>query len=138
MLSIDISLIAVFLIVWILSAILSKVFFNPLRKVIGEREAKINKNRRAAEKTMQNFEQTSLQIEERVRGARALSQATKKEFEQKGLLEKERILGEANKEWRREVEKAKDKLKRQLESLKKELESRSKDFAQRIEQKLLD
>jgi len=138
MLNIDASLIVVFLTVWVLVAVLKKIFFNPLRKIMGERETKLEEDRKTADKASESFEQTSIQIEEQLRAARAMAKATREKFEHKGLKEKEHILEETNRSCRSQIEEAKEKLNRQLESLKKELEYSSKRLAERIEQRLLN
>ncbi len=138
MLNIDASLIVVFLTVWVLIAVLTKIFFNPLRKIREEREAKFEENRKSLDKALESFEQTSIQIEEQLRAARVVAQTTREKFEHEGLKEKERLLEGTNKACRSQIEEAKEKLNRQLESLKKELESSSKRLAERIEQRLLN
>jgi len=137
MLTIDTSLIVVFLIVWALVAVLSKFFFKPTRKIMEERETKIDENRKGADLSLAGFEQTSLQIEDRIRDARMEAQTLREKFEQEGLREKEHILEEIHAECRSQVEEAKRKMSKQLESLKKELESKSRQLAERIEQRLL-
>lgn len=138
MLNIDTSLIVVFLIVWVLIAALTRIFFNPLRKIMGERKAKLEENRKAADKAVESFEETSVQIEEQLRAAREMAQVIREKFKHEGLKEKEHVLEETNKACRGQVEAAKERLERQLESLKKELESTSMLLAERIEQRLLN
>ncbi len=138
MISIDASFIAVFFIVWILVVFLTKVFFNPLRKIMTERKIKIETNLQTADKDSKSFEQISLQIEESLKAARVKSQALREKFEQEGLKEKQRILDEINTACRNEVEAAKVKLERQIRDIKKEMEAKSRDFALEIEKKLLN
>ncbi|MFQ6107926.1 MAG: ATP synthase F0 subunit B [Candidatus Aminicenantales bacterium] len=138
MLSIDLSAIAVFFIVWMLLVVLSKVFFNPLRRVMEERKRRIEANREAAEKAFEMSERQSLQVEEKLKEARAAAQATVEEFKRQGLEEKERILGEMSTDCRRRIEEAKKRLAWQVESLKRELESQSKQLAESIEKRILN
>jgi len=138
MISIDASFIAVFFMVWILVVFLTKVFFNPLRKIMTERKIKIETNLQAADKDSKSLEQISLQIEESLKTARVKSQALREKFEQEGLKEKQRILDEVNMACRNEVEAAKVKLERQIRDIKKEMEAKSRDFALEIEKKLLN
>ena len=138
MISIDASFIAVFFMVWILVVFLTRVFFNPLRKIMTERKIKIETNLQAADKDSKSLEQISLQIEESLKAARIKSQALREKFEQEGLKEKQRILDEVNMACRNEVEAAKVKLERQIRDIKKEMEAKSRDFALEIEKKLLN
>jgi F-type H+-transporting ATPase subunit b len=137
MLSIDVSLIVVFFIVWILVAVLTKAFFNPLRKVMGEREAKIQGNRKSTEDTLRTFEEEFHRIEEKLEEARAEAQSLKEKLQQEGFREKEKILEETNRDCRSQVETAKETLEKQISSLKKKLESQSEGLAERIEKRLL-
>jgi len=138
MISIDASFIAVFFMVWILVVFLTRVFFNPLRKIMTERKIKIETNLQAADKDSKSLEQISLQIEESLKTARVKSQALREKFEQEGLKEKQRILDEVNMACRNEVEAAKVKLERQIRDIKKEMEAKSRNFALEIEKKLLN
>jgi len=137
MLTIDTNLIIVFFIIWVLVAVLSKFFFKPLRKTMEKRKTTLEENRKGTESSLAGYEQTSLQIEEKLRAARAEAQDMRDKFEQEGLRKKELTLEETHEECREQVEEAKKKLNRRLEGLKKELEPRSKQLAQRIEQRLL-
>ncbi len=137
MLAIDTSLIVVFLIVWLLVAVLSKFFFKPIRRIMEERNTKIDENRKKADLSLAGFEQTFRQIEEKLKVARTEAQTLREKLEQKGLKKKGQILEETYRECRGQVEEAKKKLNKQLESLRKELESRSVELAERIEQRLL-
>jgi len=137
MIKIDASLIFVFLIVWILVFVLSRIFFRPLRKLMQERENKVQGNKEVFQKAMEAFEQTASEIEKRIKSANARSLEIKEELEREALKERERILAEINAEYRAEVEKAKEKLEEQTERLKKELGSEAGRLAERIERKLL-
>lgn len=138
MLEIDTSLIVVFLIVWILVAVLTKLFFDPLRKIMGLRETQLEERKKAAREASEWFEKTSLRIEQQLREARAKAQITRENLENEGLKEKERMLEEVNKECRRKVEEAKKKLDKQIKEMKKELASRSEHLAVQIEKRLLN
>jgi len=137
MLSFDASIIIVFLIVWILLVVLTKIFFNPLRKTVGDREAKINHNREAAKKAVESYEQIISKIEESIKATKANARATQERFERESLKEKERMLAEISEECKSKIKQTKEDLEKQLESLKKDLESRSGLLAEKIEQRLL-
>jgi len=138
MLQLDVSLIVVFLIVWILVYSLSKVFFNPLRKVMHKRDDKIQGANDAYQKSTEVYEQTVDEIEEMLRSARALSQQTKESIERKAALERERMLAEINEEFRNKIDEAKRRVEKQIIGLKRKLESEADHLSNRIEHKLLD
>ena len=138
MIDIDASFIAIFIIVWILVFVLSRVFFNPLRKIIEEREAKVKGRQEAYEESTEVYEKTVYEIEERLKSARVHSEQTKDNLKHEALKERERMLEEISTEYRSQVEKAQEKLEKQTTSLRRELGAEAKLLAERIEQKLLE
>lgn len=138
MLQIDVSLIVVFLIVWVLVFFLSRLFFNPLRKIMQERNDKIQGGSEARRKSTETYEQTVNEIEERLKSARALSQQAMEKIEREAAAERERLLAEISEESRHKVEEAKKQLENQIISLKRKLESDASDLAERMERRLLD
>jgi F-type H+-transporting ATPase subunit b len=125
MIDIDASFIAIFIIVWILVFVLSRVFFNPLRKIMEEREDKVKGRQEAFRESTEVYEKTVYEIEERLKSARILSEQTKDSIKHEALEERERMLEEISTEYRSQVEKAQEKLEKQTTS-------------ERIEQKLLE
>ncbi|MGB2843982.1 MAG: hypothetical protein WBC02_03905, partial [Candidatus Aminicenantaceae bacterium] len=114
MLQIDASLIVIFLIVWVLVFALSRLFFNPLRKVMRERATIIKENKESFQKSMEVYEQTISDIEERLKSAKSQAQQTKENIGNEALKEKERLLSEVNIEYRNQVKKAKKQLEKQM------------------------
>lgn len=138
MIDIDASFIAIFIIVWIVVFVLSRLFFNPLRKIMEEREAKVKGRQEAFQESTEVYEKTVCEIEERLKSARILSEQTKDNLKHEALKKRERMLGEISTEYRSQVEKAQEKLEKQTTSLRKELGAEAKLLAERIEQKLLE
>ncbi len=138
MIDIDASFIAIFIIVWIMVFVLSRLFFNPLRKIIEEREAKVKGRQKAFQKSTEVYEKTVCEIEERLKSARILSEQTKDNLKHEALKERERMLEEISTEYRSQVEKAQEKLEKQTTSLRRELGAEAILLAERIEQKLLE
>jgi len=137
MLQIDVSLIVVFLIVWVLVFFLSRLFFNPLRKIMQERNDKVQGGSEAHRKSTETYEQTVNEIEESLKSARALSRQAKENIEREAAAERERLLAEISKESRHKVEEAKKQLEKQIIGLKRKLESEASGLAERIERRLL-
>lgn len=138
MIDIDASFIAIFIIVWIMVFVLSRVFFNPLRKIMEEREAIVKGRQEAFQESTEVCEKTVCEIEERLKSARILSEQTKDNLKHEALKERERALEEISTEYRSQVEKAQEKLEKQTTSLRRELGAEAKLLAERIEQKLLE
>jgi F-type H+-transporting ATPase subunit b len=137
MLSVDISLVAVFIIIWILVVVLTKLFFKPVRKVMNQRDEDINQNLKAGEIASGEYERTIRKIEEDIKQAKADAYSLREEFEKEASLEKERILSEVAKDCRAQVKEAKDELEKQLIKLKTGLESDSESIAAKIEKRLI-
>ncbi|TEU09298.1 MAG: hypothetical protein E3I52_00860 [Candidatus Aminicenantes bacterium] len=138
MIDIDASFIAIFIIVWIMVFVLSRLFFNPLRKIMEEREAKVKGRQEAFQESTEVYEKTVCEIEERLKSARILSEQTKDNLKHEALKKRERMLEEISTEYRSQVEKAQEKLEKQTTSLRRELGAEAKLLAERIEQKLLE
>jgi len=138
MIDIDASFIAIFIIVWIMVFVLSRLFFNPLRKIMEERDAKVKGRQEAFQESTEGYEKTVCEIEERLKSARILSEQTKDNLKHEALKERERMLEEISTEYRSQVEKAQEKLEKQTTSLRRELSAEAMLLAERIEQKLLE
>jgi len=138
MLSIDASVIVIFFLVWILLYILTKIFFNPLRKVMRERDKKILDNRQSAEKAFEKYEQSIREIEEKLKNARIASYATRDQFENDAVKEKERLISEVADEVRAQVDGAKIEMDERIAKLKKDLDKISQTLAKDIEKKILE
>jgi len=137
MLEIDATFLVTFIIVWILVIVLTKVFYNPVRRTVQSRKTKLDEDRKATEKALENYEKTIIEIEEKLKKAQAAAQATQDKFGQEAIQEKERMLEEISTECRNQIEGAKKELALQLEKLKKDLDSQSRTLAKRIEERLL-
>lgn len=137
MLSIDATVLIIFLIIWILVFSLNKVFFKPVKKMIDERAKRIEENHKAAQEAFQSSEQTVLEIESRLNSALKEAEEIKEKFEKDALKEKGRLLLEIQAEYRNQVESAKVELEKHIERLKKDLDSEAEILAETIEKKFL-
>ena len=137
MLSIDLSLIVVFLVVWILLAVLTRIFFNPLRKIMRSRQDQLDQDKRAAETALESFEEESLRVEEKLREAKAMAQTLIDELMKEGQRHREGLVEKTNTDCRSQIEAAKDQLSQQVKILKSDLEVQSQNLADRIEKRLL-
>lgn len=138
MISIDGTLIISFLIVWGLVIVLTKLFFNPVRRMRRERESRIQEAKKTCQKTLQAYQECIEKIEENLKLARIEANKEKEEFEITALREKSLFLEEVNSEYRSQVDKARGELEETIGNLKKELGSKAVILAKRIEQRLFD
>jgi F0F1-type ATP synthase membrane subunit b/b' len=137
MLDLDISLFVIFAIVWILLFVLKKIFFNPLQKVRAERDALINQNKLAAEKSQEDYEHTLSEIEEQMKKARMDAKTSRNALEKDAQKKREELTADVSKESKKMVEKGKADMEEQMKILFKEMEAKSEILAKNIEKRLL-
>ena len=138
MLSVDASLIVVFFIVWVLVFVLSKLFFNPLRKVMNQRKSKIEGDLQASDNAIAEYESRVKEIEDSLKSARASGAQTRDTLEKEALKEKERLIREMSDQSRTQVRDAQARIDKQVNDIKKELEAESDVLAKIIEKKILN
>jgi F-type H+-transporting ATPase subunit b len=134
----DATVLITFALVWILVLVLSRVFFKPVGRIIGERASRIEKAKAETEKTLAAYEQDLRRIEEGLKEARAASTGIREQAELEALKEKARLLQEIQAECRAQVDKAKVELGQRVEKLKRELDATTEELAADIERRILN
>jgi F0F1-type ATP synthase membrane subunit b/b' len=137
MLFLDANVIVVFLIVWALVLILSRLFFNRVRRVRDGRDRAILENRRSGEKALDSLDQSVREIETALRQARVEAEAARTVLTEEALQEKARMIAAVSAECKTQVETARADLNRTVKELRELLESEAVPLAARIEKKLL-
>jgi F0F1-type ATP synthase membrane subunit b/b' len=138
MLNLDVSLFVVFAIVWILLFILKKLYFNPVTDLISSRDNEVESNLKISQDSLDSHEKNIVEIEQKLKTARAAARETKGTFISEAQKEKDNIVAEMIRESRLRVDKANEELAAQLEGIKQELEAESEILSEKIEQRLLD
>jgi F0F1-type ATP synthase membrane subunit b/b' len=138
MLSLDANVIVVFLIVWVLLFVLSRLFFNPIRRIRKEREKLIGGHKNAYDQALGDYEKNILQVEEAIKQAKADAETMRASLEAEALKEKGRLVAKVSAECRHQVEQAKSDLDKSLQELKAKLGTETTELAERIEKKLLN
>jgi F0F1-type ATP synthase membrane subunit b/b' len=138
MLSLDANFVVVFLIVWILVFALSKLFFNPVRRVRDSRDKGIMDKHQAYEKALEAYEKTLQDIEVALKQARAAAESIRDSLEAEALKEKNRLLAEIGAEYRSQVDQARASLDETVKNLKGKLELDASSLAEKIEKKFLN
>jgi len=138
MLSIDASVIVVFILVWILVLILSRFFFKPVARVMREREGSIARDKDETRNALEAYGEDLKRIEEGLKEARLEAARLRESAAEGALREKARLLQEVNAERRAQVDKARAELQAEVERLKKELEARTEEIAGEVERRLLN
>ena len=134
----DISALIVFLIVWVLVIVLSRLFFKPLGRILEKRRNRLDTDRKAAEDALAKTEMDIRRIEDGLKEARAAAERAREKAESEALREKNRIIQDVQTEGRARVEKAKRELEEKVEQLKKELDARTEELAAEIEKKMMN
>ncbi len=138
MLSLDANLLIVFAVVWILVFLLSKLFFNPVRRVRDRREGDIMADRKARQLALENYETGLADIESSLKEAKAAAESARNRLEQEALGEKSRLLAEVSAECRRQVEQARAELESVTREMQSRLEKDASSLAEQIEKKFLN
>ena len=94
MLSLDANVVVVFAIVWILVFILTKLFFNPVRRVRDRRESGLAADRKARQQALEGYEKSLAEIESALKDAKAAAEAARARLEQDALKERNQLLAE--------------------------------------------
>jgi F0F1-type ATP synthase membrane subunit b/b' len=138
MLSIDLSVIVIFVIVWVLVFVLSKVYFQPVCRVMKRRDGQIRRDLDAAQEALDKHATILEKIEEDLKATKTSARKTREKWIQKAQREKENMIEEVSQECRVQVQKAQRELNEKVEHLKKQLEPQGKDLAKKITKRLLN
>lgn len=137
MLSIDLTFVIVFVLVWFLVLFLSRIFFKPVSRIKEKRESLVRENREAAGRALESYEQALRTIEGDLKDARLDAARIREAFESEALKEKARLLAELHGESRKEIEKARKEIDAQIDRLKAELSAEVERLAEKVEKKVL-
>jgi F-type H+-transporting ATPase subunit b len=137
MLSINGTAIVIFLIVWVLVLVLTRVFFKPVMRILDERSGRIARDKAAADEALEAANRDLRRVEEALKEARAAAEAIRDKAETEALKEKSRLVREVQAEGRAEVEKAKEELHQEMAALKRDLDKRTEEIAKSIEKRIL-
>lgn len=137
MLSVDITALFILLIIWILLIVLTRVFYNPIRKVMNERSSIVDGGKKSYEKVTAEYEKTLQDIEERVKAARVDALTSRDRIEEEAVQKKEGMLSDTNADYRKRISEAKDNLVKNMGRLKKEMKNQSGMLADQITEKIL-
>ena len=138
MLSIDFTFAVIFLLVWVLVLILSRVFFKPVGRMMEERGSRSRENKEAARKALDALTQDLRKIEESLKEAKAASDKIRESLEIEALKERTRLLSDLHAESRKQVEKAREEINGEIGRLKSELAGEVERLSGEVERKVLN
>jgi len=137
MITIDFSIVASIVGILILMAVLNSMLYKPVRKILEERESKMQSIEADVEKYARRVDKLVEDFERKMEEARL---AGKQEFEklrEEAREEERQLLEAAQKEAEEKRSELMSQLASQIEAAKKELMAQAEAFASEIAQKLL-
>jgi len=137
MLEIDATVIVTFILVWVLVFVLTRVFFKPLRKVMDEREKRLQDDRAAAQSNLDETARRLKEVEAGLKTARLEAEEIRGRVEFEALREKNRMIADAGVAAKTEIENARAALEAEVVRLKEELRVEAVPLAAKIEKKLM-
>ena len=138
MLQIDASLLVTFFVVWILVFVLSKVFWKPMSRITGERDALLAADREASRRGGEAYEKSLQDVAAAMKTARAAADKARDDIEADALREKSRLLAETGAVSKDRLEKARAQVRDEIARLRSELAVEAERLAGDIEKRLLD
>ena len=126
-----------FVVLWILVLILGQVFFRPFQRIRAERAARIEADREASRRALEQNARSLHDVDQAVKAARAAASKIREDLEVEALKEKTRLLNEVGAAARAEVDAARAELAGELDGLKAQLQAEAGNLAEAIEKRLL-
>jgi len=137
MLELNFSFVVVFLLVWTLMAVLKRVFFGPVGKIIDEREARINGDSEKLESLIGEIEEKTRRVENMVADARKESSRIREEWIRKGEEFRETLIENARDKSARQFDERMKQLGTEIAAAQKQLESEVAVFSRKIKEAFL-
>jgi len=138
MLQIDASLLVTFFTVWILVFVLSKIFWKPMARTTGEREALLAADREASRRGGEAYEKSLQDVAAAMKAAKAAADKAREEVETQALREKARLLADIGAASKDRLEAARAQVRDEIARLRSGLAVEAERLAGDIEKRLLD
>ena len=133
----DLSVVVVILLVWCLYFILKRSFFNPINKILEDRDAAIHGAQRKANQKLGEFEEKSRIYQDHLNAARLEIYRQQETLRSESLKHRSRILGKGRQEAEGLVLSTRNELQNQVASAKNDLESDLTNIADGIVKAIL-
>jgi F0F1-type ATP synthase membrane subunit b/b' len=135
---VDALVLVTFALLWILALVLTRVFFKPVARILGERSKRIETAKAETEATLEAYNEDLRKVEEELKKARTASAEIWDQAELEALKERSRLVQDIQAECRAQVKNARRELERHVEELKKEIDGRTDEIATDIERRILN
>lgn len=133
----DLSVVVVILLVWSLYFILKRSFFNPINKILEDRDAAIHGAQGLANEKLGEFEEKSRIYQDNLNAARLEIYRQQETLRSDALKQRSDILSKGRQEAQGLVQSTRDELQNQVASAKKDLESDLTNIADGIVKAIL-
>ena len=137
MLDLDLSVVFISLLVWVLVAVLSRLYFRPVGEIIRKREEKVARDSQELESLTRNIEEKTQKIEKTLSDAKRESVHLKEELIRKGEAVKGRMLEDAREESKKLLGVKMEELERQIRDAEEKLLAEVGGFSEKIKEILL-
>jgi F-type H+-transporting ATPase subunit b len=135
--SLDLSVVVIMLLVFSLYWVLKKSFFDPIRQILVEREARINGTVEEAKKIVSKVERQSLDYQESIKKARLEGYRVQEDFRAEGLKERSHMVLEGRSKAESLVNSSKQEIGYQVARAKQGLEAEVSGIADEIVKTIL-
>lgn len=137
MLELNSSFLWIFFLLWLLYFALGRVFFRPVGRVIGEREARSADERGRQERMMAEIEARARSLEEQLAGARRDAQRVREKWLRDGEESRARAVAEARERSARLLDETLARLDGEIASAQRVLEAQVAGFSETIRRTFL-
>ncbi|HOW44684.1 MAG TPA: hypothetical protein PK919_05885 [Candidatus Aminicenantes bacterium] len=132
MLELNSSFLWIFFLLWLLYFALGRVFFRPIGRVIGEREARSAEERGRQERMMAEIEGRTRSLEDQLGRARSEAQRVREQWLRAGEESRARTVAEARERSARLLDETLARLDGEIASAQRELEAQVAGFSETI------
>jgi F0F1-type ATP synthase membrane subunit b/b' len=132
------SAIPTFILVWILYWLVSRLFLNPLQRVLRQRHESTEGLRQAAESRLKSAEQKTAEYQEALRAGAAEIYRQQEQERQKALERRTAAVQEARKRAEQRIAEARQEIERDTQQAKQTLAGESEQMAERILRSVLE
>lgn len=132
MLDLDLSFLAILVLVWVLMLVLDRVFFTPVGDTIKRREAMVEADARRLEELSAGIEQGTRRLESSLNQARQQSLKLREELIARGESARDELVADARQHARKTMEKEMSRLDKEIQSAQTRLQEQAGEFSAKI------
>ncbi len=135
--SLDLSVVVIMLLVFCLFFVMKRNFFDPINKILADREARTQGTLKEAEKMMSEADRQSLDYQEAIKSARLVSYRVQEGFRAEALKERSQLILQGRQQADSLVGSSRQEIESQVGQAKKGLEAEVSSIADGIVKTIL-